>query len=72
MEWEYKAHKSVYLKCTPFSKAVHGFAHLAHGTYHFSAYSKYGSVQSARDMNLSFIAKTVTAISVPPDILSSV
>jgi len=34
------------------SKAVHGFAHFAHGTYHCTANSEYGSVQSARDMNL--------------------
>ena len=55
--------------CT-LSKAVNGFAHFAHGTYHFSAYSKYGSVQSARDMNLSLTVKPPTAISVSPDAVS--
>ena len=47
------------------SKGVHGFALLAHGTYRCTAYSKYGSVQSARDMNLSLTVKPPTEISVP-------
>ena len=54
------------------SKAVHCFAHLAHGTYRCTAYSKYGSVQSARDMNLSLTVKPPTEISVSPDTVSSV
>ena len=35
-------------------------------------YSKYGSVQSARDMNLSLTVKPPTEISVSPDTVSSV
>jgi len=54
------------------SKAVHGFAHLPHGTYRCTAYSKYGSVLSARDMNLSLTVKPPTEISVSPDTVSSV
>jgi hypothetical protein len=57
--------------CTP-SKAVQGFAHLAHGTYHCTVYSKYGSVQSARDMTLSLTIKPPTEISVSPDTVWSV
>jgi len=53
------------------SKAVHVFAHLAQGTFHFTASTKYGSVQSARDMKLSFTVKTPTDISVSPDTVSS-
>jgi len=52
--------------------AVHGFAHLTHGTYRCTAYSKYGSVQAARDMNLSLTVKPQTEISVSPDIVSLV
>jgi hypothetical protein len=54
------------------SKAVQGFAHLAHGTYHCNVYSKYGSVQSARDMNLSLTVKPPTEISVSADTVWSV
>ena len=54
------------------SKAVHGFAHFTHGTYHCTASTKYVSVQSGRNINLSLTVKPPTAISVSPDTVSSV
>jgi hypothetical protein len=54
------------------SKAVHVFARLAHGTYHCTAFSKYGSVQSAREMNRSLTVKPPTEISLSPDTVSSI
>ena len=42
------------------SKAVHGFAHLPHGTYNCTAFSIYDTVQSARYMNLSLTVNPPT------------
>ena len=58
----------VYTLC----EAVHGFAHITHGTYYCTASCKFGSVQSARDMNLSLTVKAPTEISLSPDTISSV
>jgi len=54
------------------NKAVHGFVHLAHGTYSCTEFSIYDTVQSARYMNLSLTVNPPTEISVSPDTVSSI
>jgi hypothetical protein len=68
---EYKAHRTMHLKCTPLVRLFTDL-NTAHGTYHCTAYLKYGSVQSAGDMNLSLSVKLPTEISASPDTVKNV